>query len=403
MNARVPMLDLKRQYASIRHEIEPAVQSCLESGVFIQGPQVREFEREAAEYLQVRHAVSVGNGTDALVIALRAAGIRAGDEVITSPFTFFATAEAIVTAGGVPVFADILEDSFNLDPQSVKKKITSKTRAILPVHIFGQPAGMDELLELSAEHGLKIIEDACQAIGAEYHGKKVGGIGDAGCFSFFPTKNLGAFGDGGLITTNDDNIASVCRALREHGGGRNGASAVSILGGGLPVEEQEAADPLYNPYKYYNYILGYNSRLDALQAAVLRVKLHHLDEWNLRRAENAAYYRSHLENSQVIPPKAGSGVKHVWHQFAVRTPYKNQLGKYLESRLIASGVFYPVPLHLQKAFEYLGYREGDLPMAEKVSSQTVCLPIFPDLTRQELDDVIEAVRSFHVAVGSNDE
>lgn len=392
---KIPLLDLKRQYKNIRNEIEPAVISCMENGIYIGGRQVADFENAIAEYLGVRHAIGVGNGTDALVVALRAANIGSGDEVITTPFTFFASAESIAAVGAVPVFADICEDTFNIDPKSIEQKITPKTRAILPVHIFGCPAQMDEINAIAKKHNLLVIEDACQAIGAEYKGKKTGGIADMGCFSFFPTKNLGCFGDGGLITTNDDSLAMLCRAFREHGGGKNGAAARNILENKAKAVEAPAdADPQYNPFKYYNYLIGYNTRLDAIQAAVLNVKLKHLDGWNQKRCENAAYYKKNIKNSKVKVPVLEGSFKHIYHQFALLTEDKEGLIHHLSGKGIAAGVFYPVPLHLQKALDYLGYKKGDLPVAEKITSQTVCLPIYPELTREELEYITEAVNEY---------
>jgi dTDP-4-amino-4,6-dideoxygalactose transaminase len=391
----IPFFDLKRQYGEIKAEIEAAVTECLAGGVYIKGGEVSSFEEEMARYLGVKYAVGVGNGTDALVIALKAADIKDKDEVITTPFSFFATGEAIVNAGGVPVFADVLEGSYNIDPDSVRKKITAKTKALLPVHIFGCPARMDELLKIADEHGLKVIEDACQAVGALYRGKKAGSIGDLGCFSFFPTKNLGGVGDGGLIATNDSGLATICLALREHGGGKIGASAKEILAGRPAIgPEQDDEDPLYNPYKYYNYLIGTNSRLDAVQAAVLRVKLKYLDRWNDKRAENAEFYNEALMGSSVITPKTDQDVKHCWHQYVLRSRSNEKLAAFLTSRGVGNGSYYPVPIHLQKAFEYLGYKQGDLPVSEMLSAQTVCLPVFPELKSEEREYVAETILAF---------
>jgi dTDP-4-amino-4,6-dideoxygalactose transaminase len=395
LNMKIPMLDMKRQYKMIKDEIEPKVLAALESGSYILGEQVEAFERELEGYLSVKHAITVANGTDALVIALRAAGVGQGDEVITTPFTFFATAEAIAAIGAIPVFADVCNETYNIDCKSIRQKITRKTKAILPVHIFGQPADMDGIMEIAGENKLIVIEDACQAIGAEYKGKKVGTIGDFGCFSFFPTKNLGAFGDGGLITTNSDKLAIVCRALREHCSGRNGAAAREILEGGEGIQENVKVDPLYNPYKYFNYMIGYNSRLDTLQAVILKVKLKHLDQWNEERTRNADYYIKSLSKSALIMPVVADGVKHIWHQFCLRTTHKHDLGEFLAAKGIASGVFYPVPLHLQKAFDYLGYKAGDLPTAERLTSETLCLPVYPGMTTEELEYIVTAVMEFN--------
>ena len=396
---KIPLLDLKRQYQTIKDKIEPAVLSCMQSGIYIQGAQVAGFEDEIARYLGVRNAVSVGNGTDALIIALRAAGVGKGDEVITTPFTYIATADAVTALGAVPVFADIREDTYNLDPSRIEEKITARTKAILPVHIFGQPADMDEILAIAEKHKIKVVEDACQAIGAEYKGRKTGTFGSLACFSFFPTKNLGCFGDGGLITTDDDRLAVICRALREHGGGKKGAAARDYMAGRPHKEEEAPADAAYNPFKYYNYLTGYNSRLDAVQAAVLRVKLPHLDEWNRLRARNAAFYRERLEGCGVILPAVAPGVTHIWHQFALRCRDKNGMIAFLAGKGISAGVFYPVPLHLQKAFDFLRYKAGDLPAAETITSQTVCLPIYPELTEEELGYIADCVLEFMKTCG----
>ncbi len=392
---KIPMLDLKRQYAALKDELEPTVARCLESGAYILGKPVAELEQTLASYLGVRHAVSVGSGTEALTIALAALHIGPGDEVITTPFTFFATAETIASLGATPVFADIRPDTYDLDPASAEKAITAKTRAVLPVHIFGQPADMDALNALAEAHGLAVVEDACQAIGSAVHGRKAGSLGTLGCFSFYPTKNLGAFGDGGLITTDDDDLAVLCRALRSHGGGHDGAAARAMLDG-APLPEAPAADgnALYNPYKYYNYVVGYNSRLDTIQAVILNVKFPYLDEWNAERAKNAAYYQAHIRHPAVTLPKEAPGTTHVWHQFAVRTPYKKELGAYLAEKGITAGMFYPVPLHLQKAFTSLGYAPGSLPQAEALCRESLCLPVFPGLTEEELAYAAETVNAF---------
>ena len=391
----IPLLDLKRQYKELKVEIETEVMSCLESGVYIQGSNVKSLESELEVYLNVKHAITVANGTDALIIALKAVGIKAGDEVITTPFTFFATAEAIAVLGAVPVFADINENSFNIDPACIESKITSKTKCILPVHIFGQPAEMDEINLIARKYNLIVIEDACQAIGSQYKGQKVGGLGDMACFSFFPTKNLGCFGDGGLITTNDDKLAVICRALREHGGGKNGATAKQYIDGSEPENnEVQTENSLYNPYKYFNYIIGFNSRLDAIQAAILRIKLKYLDKWNNMRLKNANLYNQKLSNCDLKLPVTTDGCNHVWHQYAICHKKKHELISFLSSKAITAGVFYPVPLHLQKALEYLGYKQGDFPVAEKVTSESVCLPIYPELSETEIEYISQCIKEF---------
>ena len=392
----VKLFDLTRQYETLKDRLEPAVCELMAGGMFIQGEAVSRFEQSFAAYIGVKHAIAVNSGTDALLIAMRALGIGAGDEVITTPFTFFATAEPILHLGATPVFADVCPDTFNIDPADIERRITGKTKAIMPVHIFGHPAQMDEILRIAARHGLKVVEDACQAVGSECGGRKTGSLGDVGCFSFFPTKNLGAFGDGGMITTNDDRTATLCRAYLQHGAGQNGAKARHYLDGS-PDDLADAVEPggLYNPYKYYNYIVGYNSRLDAMQATVLSVKLPYLDQLNRRRAQIASEYTAGLSGCKAVAvPTVAPGVKPVWHQYALRCERKDALMRHLADCQIGCAPFYPVPLHLQKALDTLGYKPGDLPNAERISRQTVCLPIFPELTEEEIGYVIESIRGF---------
>ena len=394
---KVPILNLTRQYETLREEIEKAVCGQMASGMYIGGAAVENFEKKFAGYIGVKHAIAVNSGTDALVIAMKAMGIGAGDEVITTPFTFFATAETIAMTGATPVFCDVEENTYNIDPAKIEAKITPKTKAILPVHIFGQPAEMAAIQAIADRHGLKVIEDACQAVGAAIGGKKVGSIGDAACFSFFPTKNLGGFGDGGMITTDSDELNVICRAYREHGGAQNGAKARALLTG---VEDDlaggKSGDALYNPYKYYNYLIAYNSRLDAIQARVLDIKLDYLEGFNARRTEIAGKYNAAFQGLPGIEiPVIREGVKTVWHQYAFRCGNKDGMGEHLAALGIGSAAFYPVPLHLQKAFVGLGYKEGDLPVAEKITRQTVCLPIFPELSEEEILAVIQGVKSFY--------
>ena len=387
----VPFLDLKRQYASLREELAPKLTEVLENCTFIGGQYVQRFEEKAADYLGVKYAVGCGNGTEALVLGLRACGVGPGDEVITTPFTFFATAEAIASIGAVPVFADIKEDDYTLDPAKLEDKITKRTKAVLPVHIFGAPCEMDAILQIAEANGLKVIEDCAQAIGTTYQGRHAGSFGAVGCFSFYPTKNLGAFGDGGMVTTNSEELHTVLLALREHGAARNGARAREILyGDGAPSQDTGMSTGLYDPYKYYNYLVGYNSRLDALQAAVLEVKLSHLDGYNARRRMVARQYDEGLCGAVIRPRFHGNGTS-CWHQYALRTDRKQELCDYLQAHGVGCGNFYPIPLHRQKALDALGYREGDLPVAELVSRQTVCLPIFPELTEDEVTFVIHSV------------
>lgn len=395
MNVRI--LDLTRQYAIIQEKVEAAVLEQMKSGNYIGGSAVIDFETKFAEYVGAKHAIALNSGTDALVIALKALGIGEGDEVITTPFTFFATAETVAMVGATPVFVDIEENTYNIDTTKIEEKITDKTKAILPVHIFGQPVNMAEINAIAARHNLYVIEDACQAIGSAYGNKKIGSIGDVACFSFFPTKNLGGFGDGGMITTNSDDVAVICRAYREHGGAQNGAKARSILEGVEDtLETNKTGDALYNPYKYYNYLIAYNSRLDAIQARVLDIKLDYLDGFNARRTEIAKFYNDSLaEIEEIKTPEVRDGVTPVWHQYAFRCDDKDAMGDFLASEGVGSAAFYPVPLHLQKAFDYLGYKEGDLPVAEKITKQTVCLPIFPELTQEELEYIVVSVKKFY--------
>lgn len=394
---KVPILNLTRQYETLREEIERAVCEQMASGMYIGGAAVENFEKKFAAYIGVKHAIAVNSGTDALVIAMKALGIGEGDEVITTPFTFFATAETIAMVGATPVFCDVEEDTYNIDASKIEGKITAKTKAILPVHIFGQPAEMAKIQTIADRYGLKVIEDACQAVGAAIGDKMVGSIGDLGCFSFFPTKNLGGFGDGGMIITNSDELNVICRAYREHGGAQNGAKARALLTG---IEDDlaggKSGDALYNPYKYYNYLIAYNSRLDAIQARVLDIKLDRLEGFNRRRTEIAEKYNEAFRNIPGIQlPVIRDGVKTVWHQYAFRCDNKDGMGEHLAALGIGSAAFYPVPLHLQKAFTDLGYQPGDLPAAEKITRQTVCLPIFPELTEEEIEAVIEGVKSFY--------
>ncbi|HNW86288.1 MAG TPA: DegT/DnrJ/EryC1/StrS family aminotransferase [Candidatus Limiplasma sp.] len=396
---KVSFFNLERQYRDLQPEMEQQVLETLRACAFIEGPAVKTLEASLAEYLRVKHAITCGNGTDALKLALRACRVLPGDEVITSPFTFFASAEAIAAVGAVPVFVDIDPVTLNLDPSRIEAAITAKTSAILPVDIFGVPAEMDAINEIAKHHGLRVIEDACQAIGAEYRGKKAGALSDAGCFSFYPTKNLAAYGDGGMITTDDDDIALLCRAYKAHGNGKNGAKAARLLGMDADDPEQNVqgkSDGLYDPYKYYNYLVGDNSRLDTVQAAVLRVKLGHLDRYNEQRTENARRYHEGLQGLPLrLPPLTLPGIRQCWHQYALMSQEKTALIDHLGAAQIGTGAFYPVPLHLQKVFRPLGYREGDLPNAEQACRQSVCLPVYPELTAEESDYVIQTIRAFY--------
>lgn len=391
----IPLIDLKAQYKSISEDLDRVTKEVLSSANYIMGKNVIEFEKEFAEYVGVKHAISVGNGTDALVIALKSLGIGNGDEVITSTFTYFASAEAISAVGATPVFVDVEKKTFNIDPTKIEEKITQKTKAIIPVHIFGQSARMDEIKQLAKKYGLKIVEDAAQAVGSKYKGKMIGTLGDAACFSFFPTKNLSCAGDGGMIVTNDDNVAIVAKALRTHGSGENGQKAFNFLNN--IKEEVEASkegdDTVYNPLKYYNYLIGFNSRLDAIQAAILRVKLPHLDKWNARRREIAKIYDEKLENSNVVTPIVDEENETIYHQYVLQCDNREAMITKLKEKGIATGVYYPVPLHLQKVYKDLGYKEGDMPVAEYLSHRTFAIPVYPELAEQEIEYIIESIKA----------
>lgn len=360
---------LKKQYNLIKEEIDEAVSRVLDKGVFIKGEEVENFEKEMADFCNSTCAISVNSGTDALFLSLKALDIGPKDEVVTSPFTFIATAEVIANLGAKPVFVDINPETFNLDVSKVKEKINANTKAVIPVHLFGQPADMDEIMELAVDYNLSVVEDAAQAIGAEYKGKKAGSIADLGALSFFPSKNLGAFGDGGMILTNNKKLADKLRLLINHGSS--------------PQE------------KYKNLILGINSRLDAVQAAILRVKLKYLDDWNKKRKEAADYYSKNLkEVGDIITPIIHSERSHVFHQYTIRTKSRDKLTGYLKEKGIPSMVYYPLALHLQPAFDYLGCKEGDFPETEKAGREVLSLPIYPELAKEEQDLIIKEIREF---------
>lgn len=362
---KIPVLDLRAEVDLLWEDLNRAVQDVLRSGRFVLGENVRAFEKEVASYLGIKHAVGVNSGTDALLIALRAAGIGPGDEVITTPFTFYATAEVITLAGATPVFVDIDPDSFNINPASAAKAVTPRTKALLPVHLYGQAAEMDAFSALAAEHGLKVIEDVAQAFGGDYKGKRLGAVGDAGCFSFYPTKNLGAYGDAGLITTDNDETAETARILRVHGARKN----------------------------YYNEYIGYNSRLDELQAAVLRVKLPHVEEWNKKRRRLAARYTELLAGvPEVITPEEKPFCRHVYHQYTLRiTGGKRDLVRQrLAEAGIGSMVYYPVPIHCLPA-----YKESSpsLPVAERLAGEVLSLPVWPGLPENGPEQVAEVIKA----------
>ena len=391
---KISLLNLKRQYKYLKEDIEKNISEILEGGAYINGPQTKKFEKRMEEYLGVKHAIGIGNGTDALVIALEALGIGRGDEVITSPFTFFATAEAISVVGAVPVFVDVKLEDFNIDENKIEKAITPKTKAIMPVHIFGTSANMDKINEIAKKNNLYVVEDACQAIGAKYKDKMVGTLSDIACFSFFPTKNLGTYGDGGLITTNNDNLATICRALKAHGSGENGEIAYNSLNNikeKVKVDSQ-VDDTVYNPKKYYNYLIGHNSRLDELHAGILNVKLNYLDEWNKKRNDLAEYYDKNLDDKKYKKMKLREDDFNVYHMYIIQTENRDELTKKLDEAGISYGVYYPVPLHLQKVYKNLGYKEGDLPNAEYLSKRTLAIPVDPELTKEEREYIINTLK-----------
>lgn len=391
----IPLIDLKAQYKSISEDLDRVTKEVLSSAGYIMGKNVTEFEKEFAEYIGVKHAISVGNGTDALVIALKSLGIGAGDEVITTPFTFFATAETISAVGATPVFVDVEKDTFNIDPTKIEDKITNKTKAILPVHIFGQSVKMDEINAIAKKHNLKVIEDACQAVGSKYKGKNIGTLGDVACFSFFPTKNLGCAGDGGIIVTSDDSIATIARALRTHGSGETGQKAYNLLNN-INEEVQtvkNSDDTVYNPLKYYNYLIGFNTRLDAIQAAILRVKLPHLDKWNAKRREIAKIYDENLKDTELVTPVIKEDNESVYHMYILQSENREAILEKLKEKGVATGVYYPVPLHLQKVYKNLGYKEGDMPVAEYLSHRTFAIPVYPELNDEQVNYIIDSIKN----------
>jgi dTDP-4-amino-4,6-dideoxygalactose transaminase len=369
----VPMLDVSRENDRLRDELDAAIAEVCRSGAFVHGPACAKLEAAIAEYCGTEHAIGCASGSDALLLALMVLGVGPGDEVIMPSFTFFATAGAVWRLGAKPVFADIDPETFNLDPGDLIGKISKQTKAIIPVHLFGQCAAMDEIRQIAAAaRNIPVIEDACQAIGAEYGGRRAGSLGTMGCLSFYPTKNLGGFGDGGMITTNDGELAAKLRVLRDHG----------------------------QQPRYYHHFVGINSRLDTLQAAVLGVKLPMLDEWAAARARHAARYESEFNQrglgGSIVAPRVADNCRTVWNQYTIRVTggRRDALQKFLAERKIGSAVYYPVPLHLQKCFASLGCGEGSLPATERAAREVLSLPVYPELTAAEQATVIEAVANF---------
>ncbi len=388
----IPLMNVTKQYEHLEQELDAAALRVLHSGKYILGEDEQEFEKEFAAYCGVKYAVGVGNGTDALVIALSAAGIGTGDEVITSAMSFFATAEAIAAVGAKPVFVDCRRDTYVIDETAIESKINEHTKAIIPVHLYGQCANMDTILNIAQKHHLYVIEDCAQAAGALYHGKKAGSFGDMGCVSFFPTKNLGCAGDGGMILTDNEELYSLCQAYRVHGSGTNGLLAYSRKKG-ISVDTS-ALDFHGNLPKYYNFVIGHNSRLDTLQAALLRVKLPHLDGWNARRREIAKRYQQEITNPKVKQPICDSANTHIFYVYVLEVENRAAFREYLEKQGVTTGVYFPVPLHLQKVFEELGYQEGDLPNAEYLADHGVAIPMFAELTEHEIGKIIQSINAW---------
>lgn len=368
----VPLLDLKAQHGTIRSEVLDALTRVADSQQFVLGEEVRAFETEIAAYCRVKHAISCASGSDALLLALMALGIGPGDKVLTSPYTFFATVSAISRVGATPVFADVEPDTFNLDPARIADVLAKdlELRAIIPVHLFGACADLDPLCSMALSKGISVIEDAAQSIGSEYKGRRAGSVGDIGCLSFFPSKNLGAFGDAGMLTTNDDALAEKLKILRVHGARK----------------------------KYYHDWVGINSRLDAIQAAVLRVKLRHLDTWTEGRQRNADLYRQMIRQLDVpvtVPARKAYQNRHIYNQFVVLVQHRNELQADLKAHGIGTEIYYPVPMHLQKCFSNLGYRTGDFPVSERLANESLALPIYPELPAEDIEYVCRALKAFY--------
>lgn len=393
-NINIPLMNLQRQYQNLKQQIDKAVLDVLASGRYIMGPNVKAFEKEFATYIGVKHAISVANGTDALQIALQSCNIKQGDEVITCGMSVFATSEAISSVGATPVFIDCRNDTYILDPDKIEEKITNKTKAILVVHLYGQCADMDKINEIAHKHNLKVIEDTAHATGATYKGKHAGSLGDIGCVSLFPTKNLGCDGDGGIITTNNDQLARICRALRVNGSGLDGKFAYNIFNN---IENDENdIDFGKNLPKYFNFVVGCNSRLDEIQAAILRVKLPYLDGWNIRRREIAQYYNEHITNPLFIKPAVDKHCEHIYYVYVLKTKYRDEFRDYMEKSGIATGVYFPVPLHLQVVYKNLKYKPGDLPNVENLADEGVAIPMFPELTIDELKRIVNVINNFKI-------
>jgi len=363
---KIPLMDLKKQCAPIKAQLDDAVKGILDSQQFVLGEEVKKLEERIASFCGVQYAIGVNSGTDALILALDAMGVKGGDEVITTPFTFIATGEAIARLGAKPVFVDIDPGTFNINPALIEEKITGKTKAILPVHLYGLSVDMDPIMKIAKKHKLRVLEDCAQAIGSEYNGKRVGSMGDAAAISFYPGKNLGGFGDGGMVITRDEGIYKKVKLLRNHGSSQ----------------------------KYYHEVVGYNSRLDNLQAAILNIKLTHLDSWINKRIENAIFFNETLKECPIVTPYIAKGYKHSFHLYVLRTERAKDLTDYLNENGIEARAYYPVPLHLQECFKYLGYKPGDLPESEKLARESLAIPVYPELTKEEKSYIVDKIKQF---------
>lgn len=386
---KIQLMNVQRQHETYAEEYESAALNVIRSGGYIGGEQVSGFEEEFAKYQGAKYGISCGNGTDALVLALRALGIGKGDEVITVSWTFFATAESIAAVGATPVFIDVCDDTYCMNPDLIENAITERTKAVLPVHFYGNCCDMDSIKSICKKHGLYLITDCAQSAGTQYKGERKNTLGDVACFSFFPTKNLGCDGDGGMVLTNNDDIARACRSLKVHGSGKDGLWTLKreyeLKGiefpNNMPVGES----------KYYNYLIGYNSRLDAVQAAILRKKLTHLDEFVEGRRNNARLYNEAFFNTEYVTPIEAEDAHHSYYIYALKHPNAQAIMDKLKSNGVPCGTYYPVPLHLQGAFSSLGYKEGDLPITEELSRNTFAIPVFPELLDEEREYIIDQV------------
>lgn len=383
---KIQLMNVRRQHEEHRNEIETAVIKTLRSGLYVGGPEVEAFETEFAEYEGAKYGISCGNGTDALILALRALGIQSGDEVITTDFTFFATPESIAVVGATPVFVDIDPKTYCIDVNRIEEKITKNTKAIIAVHFYGHSCDMDSLRVIAKKYGLRLITDCAQSTGTEYNGSRKGTLGDISCFSFFPTKILGCDGDGGMVLTDDTEIAKACRSLKVHGSGADGLETMYNI---YARQEKKMPDSLPNgTSKYYNYLVGYNTRLDAVQAAILRVKLGYLDVYIEQRREHARLFTEALKETNYIVPAEAEWTRHAYYIYCLRHLNASCIMKRLRQDGVPCGTYYPVPMHLQGAFADLGYREGDFPESEKAAKTTFAIPVYPELLDEEIDFII---------------